>query len=152
MKLTDLRVGNRSLNLDSYGLVAGTYKVFVKMVAKPGILNRMSPAATYTVGTGGTTTPAPAPSPVAAVTITSPTNNYPNAGQAIRVKAYATSNNTISAMRILVDGVSAVTINNVTSVDQWVHGSVGSWHSIQVLAWTNHAWVQSSTVKVFVSY
>jgi hypothetical protein len=86
------------------------------------------------------------------VTVTWPTNNYPNAGKWMNVKAFATSSKVVTAMQILVDGKVATTINNVTSVNNWVFGSVGAWHTIQVQAWTNGAWVKSSTLRVHVSY
>lgn len=154
MKLTQLPAGSRSLNVSSYGLAAGSYKLYVKMVAKPGILNRMSPAATYTVAGTPTPTPTPTPAPptAASVTVTWPTNNYPNAGKWMNVKAFATSSKVVTAMQILVDGKVATTINNVTSVNSWVYGSVGAWHTIQVQAWTNSAWVKASPIKVYVSY
>jgi hypothetical protein len=119
------------------------------MVAKPGILNRMSPAVTYKVGTGTSPT---APSTAATVTLSSPTDGYPNAGQWMRVIASATSTAPITAMAIQVDGKTVYTVNNVSSVDKWVYGSVGSWHYIQVLAYTNGAWVRSTTVKAYVSH
>jgi hypothetical protein len=148
MKLTDIAAGNRSLNLSNYSLANGTYTLYVKMVGQSGIINRMSGAATYTVSVA----PPPAPTPTATVVITSPSNNYAKAGQWIEIKATATSSTTISAMRILVDGTAVTTINNVTKVDYWTKASLYKWHTLQVWAWTNHAWVQSSPVKIYVSH
>lgn len=161
MKLADLAVGNRSLNLSNYSLAAGTYTLYVKMVGQPHILNRMSPAATYTIAAPPpaptpTPTPAPAPTPTptpaAKVVITSPTNDYAKAGQWIEVKATATSSTTVNAMRVLLDGVTVTTINNVTKVDYWTKASLYHWHTLDVWAWTNHAWVKSTSVKVYVSH
>ena len=149
MKLTELPTGSRSLNLSSYSLAAGTYFIYVQMVAKPGILNRMSPAAKYTVGTGTSPT---APSTAATVTLSWPTDNYPNAAQWMEVRASAQSTAPITAMAIQVDGKTVLTVNNVSSLDRWVFGSVGSWHFIQAMAWTNGAWVRSATVKAFVTH
>jgi hypothetical protein len=147
MNLIQLPAGSRSLNLSSYSLAPGTYTLYVKMVGMPGILNRMSPAATYTIAP-----PPPPPPPPPAVTITFPTNNYPNAGHWMHVKAFATSTKAVTSMMVQVDGKTAATVSNSTTVDKWVFGSVGRWHYVQVLAYTNGAWVRSSTVKVFVSY
>ena len=155
MHLTDAAVGIRSLNLSSYSLAPGTYILYVKMVGQSGILNRMSGAATYTIPVPPPPPPpppAPAPKPVAKVTITSPTNNYANAGQWLEVKATASSSTAISSMRVLVDGTAVTTINNVTKVDYWTKASLKKWHTLQVWAWTNHAWVQSNSVKVYVSH
>jgi hypothetical protein len=152
MKLTDLAVGNTSLKLSNYSLAAGTYQLYVKMVGQPGIINRMSSAATYSVAPPPPPPPAPTPVPTASVVITSPTNNYAKAGQWIEVKATASSSTTISAMRVLVDGTAVTTINNVTKVDYWTKASLHKWHTLQVWAWTNHAWVKSSPVKVYVSH
>jgi hypothetical protein len=55
-------------------------------------------------------------------------------------------------MAIQVDGKTAVTVNNVASLDKWVFGSVGSWHFIQAMAFTNGVWVRSATIKAFVSH
>jgi hypothetical protein len=147
MKLAELPTGSRSLTLSSYSLAAGTYYIYVQMVAKPGILNRMSPAVAYKVGTGTT-----APSTAATVTLSWPTDNYPNAAQWIEVRASAQSTAPITAMAIQVDGKTALTVNNVSSLDRWVFGSVGSWHYIQAMAYTNGAWVRSATVKAYVSH
>src|SRR5206468_3815361 len=98
MPLTELAVGNRSLNLSNYSLAAGTYTLYVQMVGQPGILNRMSGAATYTVPVPpAPPTPPPTPAPAATVAITSPTNNYATAGQWVDVKATAVSNNKVTA-------------------------------------------------------
>lgn len=152
MKLTDVAVGNRTLNLSNYSLANGTYKLYVKMVSQPGILNRMSGAVTYTVPAPPAPTPTPTPTPTATVTITSPTNNYANAGQWIDVKATAKSSTAVTAMRVYVDGVAVTTINNVTSIAYWTKASLYKWHTLQVCAWTNGAWVKSNTVKVYVAY
>jgi hypothetical protein len=42
MKLTEQRVGNRSMNLSSYSFASGTYKLFVQAVGKPSITNKLS--------------------------------------------------------------------------------------------------------------
>ncbi|MCU1311505.1 MAG: hypothetical protein JWO20_2630 [Candidatus Angelobacter sp.] len=147
MNLIQLPAGSRSLNLSSYSLAPGTYTFYVEMVGIPGILNRMSPAAIYTIAP-----PPPPPPPAPTVTLTSPRNNYPNAGHWMDVKAYATSTKAVTSMIVQVDGVTAATVTNVTSLNKWVYGSAGKWHYIQVLAYTNGVWVRSSTAKVYVSY
>ncbi|MCU1286965.1 MAG: hypothetical protein JWO13_3315 [Acidobacteriales bacterium] len=146
MKLTQLPAGSRSLNLGSYTLAPGTYTLYVKMVGQPGILNRMSGPATYTVAPP----PPPPPPPAPTVTITWPTNNYAKASHWIEVRANATSSKAVTTMQILVDGKLAAAVNNVKTVDKWVYGSIGKWHTVQVQAWTNGAWVKSSTIKVYV--
>jgi hypothetical protein len=50
------------------------------------------------------------------------------------------------------NGVTAATVSNVTTLDKWVYASIGKWHYIQLLAYTNGVWVRSSTAKVYVSY
>ena len=50
MSLGDFPVGTNALNLSAFNFIPGVYKVLVKAVGKPSIVNRMSPSATYTVG------------------------------------------------------------------------------------------------------
>jgi hypothetical protein len=47
-------VGGAALDLSGSGLAAGTYRVYVQMVGKSHILNRMSPAAAVTLGSPST--------------------------------------------------------------------------------------------------
>lgn len=153
MKLTDAAVGIRSLNLSNYALANGTYQLYVKMVAQSGIINRMSGAAIYTIPTPPPPPPPPTPKPaVATVTVTSPTNNYATAGQWMEVKAKAVSSKPVTSLQILLDGKNVMTISGSTSIDKWVKGSLHVWHTIQVSAYTNGAWVKSNTVKVYVSH
>jgi hypothetical protein len=49
MPLTDVAVGIGALDLQSYDLQPGNYTLYVKMQSKPGFLNRMSNAVSYTV-------------------------------------------------------------------------------------------------------
>lgn len=53
MRLTDVATGNRSLNLGSYNLATGSYKVFVQAVGKPSLRNHMSRAVTYAANGSG---------------------------------------------------------------------------------------------------
>ena len=53
MSLGDLPTGSRTLDLSSFGLISGTYSVFVKAVGKPSIVNHMSTAATYNNASSG---------------------------------------------------------------------------------------------------
>ncbi len=50
MPLADIAAGTTSLNLGSFSLASGTYKIFVKAVGKPFLTNKISAAASYTVG------------------------------------------------------------------------------------------------------
>ncbi len=60
MVLTDVAVGTRALDLKSFDLAAGSYKVFVKAIGKASIRNVMSAAAAYSVSA-----PPPPPPPQA---------------------------------------------------------------------------------------
>jgi len=55
MQLAEKAVGDRTLNLDSFGFEPGSYKFYVKAVGKPSIVNRMSSAVTYSVAAPATT-------------------------------------------------------------------------------------------------
>src|SRR3954468_10808588 len=50
MPLANVAAGTTSLNLGSFSLASGAYKIFVKAVGKPFLTNKMSAAASYTVG------------------------------------------------------------------------------------------------------
>ncbi len=52
MQLGEFPAGTRTLNLTSFNLPAGSYKVFVKAVGKPSIRNQMSAAISYAAGAG----------------------------------------------------------------------------------------------------
>ncbi|HKU23675.1 MAG TPA: hypothetical protein VJQ50_21865 [Terriglobales bacterium] len=58
MELTQAGAGNHSINLGSYSLAAGKYKVFVQAVGKPVFRNHMSNAVTYTAAGSGSTSSA----------------------------------------------------------------------------------------------
>jgi hypothetical protein len=58
MELTQADVGNHSINLGSYSLAAGKYKLFVQAVGKPVFRNHMSNAVTYTANGSGNTSSA----------------------------------------------------------------------------------------------
>jgi hypothetical protein len=54
MELSQVGVGNHSINLGSYSLAAGTYKLYVQAVGKPAFRNHISGAVKYTVGGSST--------------------------------------------------------------------------------------------------
>lgn len=58
MELTQAGAGNHSINLGSYSLAAGKYKLFVQAVGKPVFRNHMSNAVTYTATGAGNTSSA----------------------------------------------------------------------------------------------
>jgi hypothetical protein len=49
MRLGDFSPGTRNLNLESFGLAAGKYTLYVKATGQPLIRNQMSPGVAYTV-------------------------------------------------------------------------------------------------------
>lgn len=54
MELSQLGAGNRSINLGSYSLAAGTYTLYVQAVGKPVFRNHTSGAVKYTVSASST--------------------------------------------------------------------------------------------------
>jgi hypothetical protein len=58
MSLGDYATSTHSLSLSAFGFNSGTYKVYVKAVGKPSIVNHMSAAVSYTVAA-----PPPPPAP-----------------------------------------------------------------------------------------
>jgi hypothetical protein len=106
MKLTELATGNRTLNVGSYSLAGGTYKLFVQAVGKNSFRNKMSSAVTYTVG-GGSSSPTPTPTPTPTtdrtITVTAPvaSSTY---STSVNVAATATSPRRVTGLKVYVDG------------------------------------------------
>jgi hypothetical protein len=48
MPLAEALAGDHTMDLSGYNFSSGTYKIYVKAVAKPGLLNQMSGAVTLT--------------------------------------------------------------------------------------------------------
>ncbi len=133
MSLGDYAVGTHSLNLALFGFAPGTYKVFVKAVGQPSILNNMSAGVTYTVTSG---TPR--------VQITSPYNGQ-HAGPATNLIAQAMSpNGAIIEYQVYLDGNLVKTVAGGPSFQAWISTSIGI-HTIVVKAEDcDHQWSNAS--------
>ena len=122
MSLGDYAVGTHSLNLSQFDLAPGNYKVFVKAVGKPSIVNHMSAAETYVVTAA-----------IPLVQISSPYNGQ-HAGPATNLIAQATSQNgPITQYQVYVDGVMVRTIAGAPQFQAWIATSMGR-HTIEVKA------------------
>lgn len=142
MELAQLPAGSRTLNLSSYSFAAGTYYLYVQMVGKPSILNKMSGKVTYTVATTTTTT---STKPV--VTVTSPTASSVNSP--VYFAATATSSHPITGWVVYVDNNSAYQVN-ATSLSANVTLAAGT-HSAYIRAWdSSGAYGTSSTFSITV--
>lgn len=131
MELAELPAGSRTLNLGSYSLDAGTYYLYVQMVGKPSILNKMSPKVTFTVAAPTTTTTTTTPSTVT-VNVTSPAAGS-TLGSPVNFAATASSTNAITGWAVYVDGQSAYQVN-ATSLNAAVTLATGT-HSAYIRAW-----------------
>jgi hypothetical protein len=79
MDAGSIAVGGASLDVNTLGLAAGTYKAYVQMVGKSHILNHISPAAEVTVG--GASTPGQSSADITTpADNTAPVSNTPLAG------------------------------------------------------------------------
>jgi hypothetical protein len=96
MKLTEVSAGSRTLNLGSYSLATGTYKLFVKAVGKNSIRNKISSAVTYTVPTTSTTS-------TRTIAVTAPIANA-TYSTSIKVAASAASPERVTGFKLYVDG------------------------------------------------
>jgi hypothetical protein len=85
MDLSDLNTGNYSLNLCSFSIPSGSYKLFVQAVGKPSLSNRITGAISYNSTCPVTTTPTPTVSLSAA-----PTAVTINSGQSGNLTVVAT--------------------------------------------------------------
>ena len=48
MPLAETPAGDHTMDLSGYSFASGTYKIYVKAIAKPGLLNQVSGAVTLT--------------------------------------------------------------------------------------------------------
>jgi hypothetical protein len=133
MRLTDLGVGARSLDLGSYALAPGTYYLYVKMQSRPGILNKMSGAVTYVVVVPNV------------VTITSPLTDS-STHSPVHVTASATATNSpVKAMQVYLDGAKVFELLDSSTIDTYLAAAEG-WHQIAVQAYdANYNYFNSNT-------
>ena len=135
MKLTDLPVGARSLDLTSYSFAPGSYYFFVKMWGRPTIQNKMSPSVAFTV-TG--------------VVIKNPQPGS-TVSNSVRVTATATAVRTpVKVMQIYLDGTKVYEILNTSTLDHYITASSGKWHQIVVQAYDTNYYYFNSSVNVYV--
>jgi hypothetical protein len=121
MSLGDFYTGTNSLDLSTFGFAPGDYKVFVKGVGKPSVLNTMSPAATYTIQA------------LPYVTIPTPYNGQ-HAGPSTNLNARASSpNGAIVQYQVYLDGVLVRTLPGGPSFQAWIATSMGD-HTFLVKA------------------
>lgn len=137
MHLTDVAVTRRSVDLGTFAIPAGSYKMFVQAVGQPSLKNHLSGAVTYS--RGGATGPS--------VTVTAPVSgSYVNAP--IHVTASASSSHPISAMWIYLDNV-AVYKTSAASLNTYVSCGTGK-HYLVVNAWDSTGAVTSQSLSVNV--
>ena len=123
MSIGDYSVGTHSLDLAAFDFPPGNYAVFVKAVGKPSIVNHMSAAAAYNIGTLGSPT----------VSITSPYDGQ-HAGPYTNLNANASSpNGSITQYQIYVDGSLVRTLSGSPSFQAWIGTPMGI-HTITVKA------------------
>lgn len=119
MKLADVRVGSRSINLASYDFGAGTYYFHVKMQSRAGFQTRMSPAVKYVVGGGA----------LNHIAVVSPMPDGVTVASPIHVVASATAaNGPVKVMQIYLDGVKAYEVLNAARIDRYISVTSGRWH------------------------
>ncbi|HSB76602.1 MAG TPA: hypothetical protein VLC12_13185, partial [Terriglobales bacterium] len=135
MKLTDLAVGSRSLNLGSYSFAPGTYYFHVKMWGRASIRNHTSGGVKYTVS---------------GVVIKSPVSGS-TASSSVRVTASATAVRApVKVMQIYLDGAKVYQILNTSTLDHYITAARGRWHKIVVQAYDTNYYYFTSSVSVYV--
>ena len=132
----DIAPSTRSLSLTGK-LAAGSWKIYVRAVAKPSLTNKLSSAVTATIGSGGTSS---SDGCTGVPTVLEPTMGE-SVGPAIHLRVTAPS--CIDAMIAYIDGQQVVKVTG-SSIDQWVPVSIGS-HALNVNGWagTNVAHVST---------
>lgn len=139
MHLADVPVGARSVDLGTFAIPAGTYKMFVQAVGQPSIRNHMSGAVTYY--RGGTSTTG------IAVNVSTPTPGA-TVNAPIHVAASASSGHAISAMWVYLDG-KVVYKAAASSLSAYLSCGSGG-HKVVVNAWDASGAVASRTVSFWV--
>lgn len=136
MRLASVAASSRALDLSTFSLASGTYKLLVKAVAKPFLTNKMSAAVGYAVGIQPTTT---------TVSITTPSNNA-SVSRTPSVAGKATGSVPISLMQIYVDGVKNYEVAG-SSVSKSVSVTSGK-HRITVQSIDSKGGLAKATVYV----
>jgi hypothetical protein len=136
MRLATLAASSRALDLSTFSLASGTYKLLVKAAAKPFLTNKMSAAVGYAVGIQPTTT---------TVSITTPSNNA-SVSRTPSVAGKATGSVPISLMQIYVDGVKNYEVAG-SSVSKSVSVTSGK-HRITVQSVDSKGGLAKATVYV----
>jgi hypothetical protein len=122
MSLGDFEVGTQSLNLSQFDIPPGSYKLFVKAVGLPSIVNHMSNSVNYSTTIGTPT-----------VDITAPYNGQ-HAGPATNLVVQASSpNGSIMEYQVYLDGALVRTIGGGPTFQAWISTSMGH-HTILVKA------------------
>ena len=133
MPLGDFVAGTHSLDISGFGPSAGTYTLYVKAVGKPSIANKMSNAATLTVGSAGVTIA----SPSAASTQLSP----------VHLLATASSSNGIAAMSSYIDDTKVYKTYTATT-DVSLPVAPGS-HHLVINAWDSNGVLLPQASQMF---
>jgi hypothetical protein len=136
MPLATVASSSRAIDLSTFSLAAGTYKLFVQAVGKPFLTNKMSGAVSYSTSTQNANT---------VVSISSPANNT-TVSRTTTVAGKATSSVAISLTQIYVDGVKSYEIPG-SSVSKSVSMPAGG-HRITVQSIDSNGGIAKSSVSV----
>jgi hypothetical protein len=136
MPLATVANSSWALDMSTFSLAAGTYKLFVQAVGKPFLTNKMSGAVSYSTSTQNANT---------VVSISSPANNT-TVSRTTTVTGKATGSETISLTQIYLDGVKSYEISG-SSVTKSVSMTAGT-HRITVQAIDNNGGIAKSSVNV----
>jgi len=136
-KITEVGPGTHSLNLGSYTVPAGTYKVYVKAVGKPSIRNKMSNAATYYRSSGTSASPV-----LSGVSIVSPGAGT-SVGSPVSISATANGSQPITAMKVYLNGAEKYAVSG-TSVNTSIALASGT-YNLTINAWDTTGKVYSAS-------
>jgi hypothetical protein len=135
MQLATVANSSTALDLSTFSLASGAYKLFVQAVGKPFLTNKMSGSVSYSSLQPATT----------AVTISSPVNNA-TVSRTPKVIGSATSSVAVSLMQIYVDGVKKYEVSG-SSVTKSVSVTTGA-HVISVQSVDSNGGIAKSSVNV----
>jgi hypothetical protein len=135
MPLATVANSSRALDLSTFSLPAGAYKIFVQAVGRPFLTNKISAPVSYSTSTQNATT----------VTISSPVNNT-TVTSTPTVSGKASSSLSISLMQIYVDGIKKYEIAG-SSVSKSLSVSTGS-HRITLQSLDKNGGSAKSSINV----
>jgi len=126
MPVEQVAAGTHAADLSALGLPAGLYSFFVKVVAKPGLLNQMSGAVSYTLATPAVMLAVTPTSGIAPVTVTASTAGSTCSGGTIASTQIDFGDGTVVAAASASHAYNSAGMYTVTAIATGSNGLTGT--------------------------